>query len=196
MNNLQLWAEISVAISTFLAVLIALFGDVLKAKLFSPKFTISLKNKAGELNKTNGGISTRYYHLVIGNKRTTIANDCIVSLVKIESVGNVGTSCYWEGDVPLTWIYPTVYKTIYKNIGSSEECDLIKITEEKEVFFETLFDPNNFPSIFKERFTLLIGVKVKSVQATSEVIRFKLEWDGLWEPGEAEMQRHFSIIQL
>jgi len=42
------WVSLSAAAATLAAVLVALFGDWIKSRLFSPKLALSLRNTIGE----------------------------------------------------------------------------------------------------------------------------------------------------
>src|SRR5712691_4753665 len=74
------WVSLGAAIATLAAVLVALFGDWIKARLFSPKLVLSLRNATGERTtvtlqwQTEQGLQqrieeARYYHVRVSNQQ-------------------------------------------------------------------------------------------------------------------------------
>jgi hypothetical protein len=83
-SNTQFWADwwvqLAVALATFLAVLVALFGQAFRAKFFPPRLSLVLQSAGGEKTKAllswieNGQAQerledARYYYLCVSNER-------------------------------------------------------------------------------------------------------------------------------
>jgi len=189
------WINLSISISTFLAVIVALFGENIRARLFSPRLSIAVK-KTAEKNRTNKGEEIWYYHLVISNQRKAIANNVIVMLTQIENNWDGGKQSIWTGEVPLSWMFGLVAGNIFRNIGSSQYCDLIAVGKETGAFLEPLITPNNLHFLWKDKMNITLTICVKSDQNTTLERKFMIAWDGLWDQGETEMAKHLVIKAL
>jgi hypothetical protein len=90
-NTFAPWASAS---ATFLAVLVAIFGDAIRAALFKPRLTLSLFSPLGVLTPQDqwdghghkiGSMQTRYYHLELRNARKfSAARDAQVLIMRVE----------------------------------------------------------------------------------------------------------------
>src|SRR5258708_13150762 len=100
-----------IALGTFLAVMVALFGDWIKGRWFRPRLELVLERPRGVPQKTaivspDGSVrhvDARYYHLKVRNrKRWPIATHVQVHLLRIEEprIGG-GHPRQWFGALPL-----------------------------------------------------------------------------------------------
>src|SRR4051812_36416386 len=82
------------AVSTSLAVIIAIFGDWLKQKVFPLKMKIVPENLSGIMGYTGNSVKTVYYHLKVVNRTSNIlAKNCKVIIDEIHKMLPDGT---WE----------------------------------------------------------------------------------------------------
>ncbi|PYT66223.1 MAG: hypothetical protein DMG39_27225 [Acidobacteria bacterium] len=56
--------------------------------------------------------------------------------------------------------------------------------------------PNNLKARWQGKCRFVACVQVRSSQADSKVLRVQVSWDGLWEDGDTEMQRHLVVEEL
>ncbi len=199
-----------IALGTFLAVLVALFGDWAKNKWFKPKLSLRLLSRLGTRQRTavgaperDGGgtriADARYYHLQVSNaKRWPPATHVQVHLLQIEELGpDRSLRVAWCGDLPLIWQHQQIYP-LARTIGADAACDFFCVLEHKWVSLQTVITPIGFD--FAQRRQPFSGV-VFTVQARSLEVdtvprRYRVSWDGQWAEGEVEMSRHFVIEEL
>jgi hypothetical protein len=90
-QDVAVWQAIAstcAAIGTFLAVVVALFGDWLRGIWFRPALKLALRRAAGEATTVGSmSVPARYYHLVVSNDRSRNATHVEVLLVRIEVPG-------------------------------------------------------------------------------------------------------------
>jgi hypothetical protein len=100
------------AAGTLGAVLVALFGKALQAKVFPPRLELTLRSREGELGEGRGTegprtyrIPERGYHLrVSSGRRWSPVHSVRVMLVRIERRSATGTyQKAWEGETPMRW---------------------------------------------------------------------------------------------
>jgi hypothetical protein len=96
------------AVGTIGAVVLALFGEWIRRKLFPPQLKIALLNREGEKISITTGNSqfldeSRYYHLIVSNSRRAFpATDLDVRLIRIGEPAPGGElRTVWTGDVPI-----------------------------------------------------------------------------------------------
>jgi len=193
------------AIATLAAVLVALFGDWIKSRLFSPKLTLSLKNTIGEKTtvtsqwQTDQGLQqrnedARYYHVNVSNQvRWPSANQTQVYLLRVEEPGPDGElQVTWAGDLPVQWTHQSIYP-MARTIGPSAYCDLCSIVKGKGVQLHPLIVPNNFPLQKATATTLVVSLQARGNEGESPISRFQIAWNGNWDDGDTEMSRHLKV---
>jgi hypothetical protein len=202
------WVSVGVAIATLAAALVALFGDWIKSRLFSPKLKLSLRNDVGDRTtvttqwETEQGLQqrnaeARYYHVKVENKtRWPHANRTQVYLVRVEEPGPGGDlQITWSGELPLQWTHQAIHP-VARTIGPSAYCDLCSVVKGQGVQLHPLIVPNNFPVIKRSKVTLFVSLQAKGIEGESPIARFRIAWDGNWEDGETEMKRHLSVKEV
>jgi hypothetical protein len=110
------WVNVAVALATLLAVLVALFRDWIKNKLFKPDLRLELSEPRGELVQSmlppdGRVVNMRLYHLRVRNGKTwPPATEVQVFLLQIEEPGPGGElQILWRGDIPFPWRHQTLY---------------------------------------------------------------------------------------
>ena len=209
----QFWwnwsVNVAVAIATLGAVLVALFGDWIKAHLFSPKLNVSLRNTFGDKTKTRlewfdeNGLrqsrmaDSRYYHLAVSNGvRWPAATQTQVYLQRVEEPGPDGElQTTWAGEIPMEWMHQSIYPAA-RTVGPVAYCDLCSVLEDKWLQLHTIIAPNNLEVLRKTKTTLVVSLQAKSSEAESPIARFKISWDGKWEAGDTEMKRHLVVTDV
>ena len=186
------WISLSIAIATFLAVIVALFGENIRNFWFGPKLSIAL-SETPDLNTTHAGEKVWYYHLVVSNRHKAIANNSVVMVTRVEELWDGGSRLLWHGEVPLSWMFGKESGVFYKNIGAKQYCDIISVGKQNGLSLKIRIHPNNLQSPWKQKMNLSITVYVKSDQYTTDEKKITVNWDGEWDQGEKEMSKHLSI---
>jgi len=196
-DNNGFWEGIS-AIATTCAVLVALFGQAFRDKFFPPKLNLNLLDAAGELTTfTQSSTQVRYYHVRVSNaRRWSPAQQVQVMLLGVaEPAADGSLRPIWTGDVPLSWRHQNIFP-IYRTIGSDGHVDLCSISSDKVLRLHPLIAPNNLPVVRQEASEFAVTIQAKAAEGDSEPLRLRIAWDGTWEAGALEMQRHLSITAL
>ncbi len=193
--NCDFWIDLCTAISTFLAVVVALFGEDIRALWYKTELCISLSNNI-DRNKAGGIEETWYYHLEVSNLKKANANNAVVMLTRIEESWQGGVRPIWNGEIPLSWMYGREFGIIFQTIGPKRYCDIIAVGEKTGAHLESLIRPYNMPGPWNSAINIIVTVQVKSDQYTSAEKKLSIIWDGKWEYGEKEMAQHLSIKEL
>jgi hypothetical protein len=195
------WVNVSVAIATFSAAFVALFGQKLQARFFPPILRLRLLRREGErapiTRQNNQGAveqvdDSRYYHLHVWNERRWSPADQVqVYLRRLDEPGPSGDAqVAWTGDVPLRWRHQE-FVPLLRTIGSAQDCDFCAVLKkERRLSLMPLLFPNNLNAHRQGKCSFVAWVQARSNQADSRVLRIRVSWDGLWEDGATEMQRH------
>lgn len=186
-----------VALGTIGTVIAALFGNILRAKFRPPLLRVKLLTSTGEKHKTNDD-DIRYYHLQVSNenRRWSPATNLDVRLIRLEKPGpDDELQVTWMADVPIRCRHQELYP-LQQEIGSPIDYDLCSVR--KSGFFELhpIILPYNLERQIKGPCHLVLSFQVKSTQSDSDIARFRIDWDGNWHDGDAEMQNHFKIKML
>jgi len=191
------WVSLGVAGGTLLTVAVALFGDLIRRRFFPPILRMQLLRKAGELTKFTSGEPVRYYHLrVVNERRWSPASDVQVFLTRVEEPGPNGElQVTWLGEVPLRWRHQEVVP-LTRSIGPSADTDLCSVAPNDGLRLMPLIVPNSLEARRQRTCKLVTSLQARSIEGDSEVVRVEIAWDGAWEAGEAEMQRHLVVRQL
>jgi len=177
----------------------------LRSWLYPPVLRLDLLSVAGEAVRIdyktiqNGqlferSVNARYYHLHVRNTRNfPAATDVQVLITRIEIPGPSGDpQLAYVGELPLRWRHQEIYP-ILRKIDRATDADLFYVTDELLLRFTPLLVPNNFVAEYRGPSRFWITAVAHGTEAASNVIRIEVAWDGQWDPGEAEMQRHLTI---
>ena len=199
------WVSLSAAAATLAAVLVALFGDWIKSRLFSPKLALRLRNTIGEKTivelqwQTEQGLQKRneegrYYHVRVSNQvRWPSANQTQVYILRVEEPGPDGElQVTWSGELPVQWTHQAIYP-VARTIGPGAYCDLCSVVKNKWVQLHPLIFPNNFPLQWRSAATLVVSLQARGNEGESPISRFQIAWDGKWADGDTEMTRHLVV---
>jgi hypothetical protein len=201
------WAvRLAAAIGTFLAVLVALFGQQFRAKRFPPRLKLKLLEKGGEkttltARSDDGTVrnidDVRYFHLRLWNERRwSTAEGVQVFLTRLDEPGpDNQLRVTWLGNVPLRW-RDQEFVPVLQTIGAAKDCDFCMIGKRSGLSLMPLLLPNNLPAHRPGKCRVVAWLQARSNQADSEIVRIEIAWDGLWVDGDFEMQQHLVIKEL
>src|SRR2546430_1853369 len=80
-----------------------------------------------------------------------------------------------------------------RTIGPETDCDLCSLGKEKVFSLLPLIIPLSLAARREEKFRMVISLQVRSTQADSRIFRIGISWDGNWEDGDIEIQRHLKV---
>jgi hypothetical protein len=202
------WVNLAGALATFLAVLVALFGQGFRAKFFPPELSLTLLNPEGEkthaqLRWQEGGEikegmeDCRYYHLRVSNgRRWSPANQVQVQLLQMEEpAANGELQIVWTGAVPLGWRHQQLYPAA-RTVGSDADVDLCSIVKGNWLDIHPLVVPFNLKVRRLKACTFVMSLQAHASECDSAVLRVKVTWDGQWHDGAQEMKRHLVVEVL
>lgn len=205
-----LWIQIAPwagALATFIAALVALFGDWIRGRWFRPKLELTLEVPLGVAQRVTIGSpdgssreeDARFYGLKVRNKnRWPVATQVQVYLLRIEEPRSDGQLAkIWGVDIPLRWQHQEI-APLARSIGQEAAVDLLHVVAHKWVAMSPLVLPIGFP--MQQRNTafskIVLSVQARSAEADSEVVRVEVSWNGKWAPGEAEMANNLVVKML
>lgn len=206
----EFWIKLAGVIVTFLAVLVALFGEVGRRKFFPPKLDLSFYDPKGEstfvrLNRAGNEVlsepvylGARFYHLLVRNdRRWSPANQVQIVLLGIEIPKADGEFApIWNGDVPFGWKNQEFFPAS-RTVGPDAYIDLCSVREDGTFQIYPAFRPNMLKAEWaNESVRLRLSLQARSTEADSNVLRFEISWDGKWEDGADEMLRHLVVNQV
>lgn len=203
------WVNFGMAVATFGAVFVALFGGWIRAHLFSPKLELQLRSSVGEKTQVTlhwqdekgaaheRSEDARYYHVNVFNKaRWPRATQVQVYLLHLEELGPDGElRITWSGDIPLQWRHQEIHP-LARTIGPAADCDLCSTVKGKWVELNPLIVPNNLTARRREATTMVVSLQARANEAQSAITRFQISWDGKWADGDTEMSSHLVVKQV
>ena len=190
----------AVAVGTLLTVAVALFGEQLKARWFSPVLRLRLLGSAGEktqLKDANGSYldDTRIYYVQVSNARrlSSPAEQVQMLLTRIEEPGPSGDlQTTWFGEIQIRWRNHE-FVPLLRTIGAPADCDFCRVDKKGQLLLMPLILPNNLAVRWTGKCQFVAHLLARSTQVDSDVLRVKVSWDGGWEDGATEMQHHLKI---
>ena len=200
-----------IAAGTIGAVLAALFGERLKAHLFRPRLKLSIPSLEGvatpvsltdPLTQTTRTEKSRYYHVEVRNlarwPTATQVQICVIHLEEKRADGEFEVA--WSGEVPLRWMLHQIHP-LARDVGRPAMCDLCCVVKGKWVELLPMIQPLNFNSRRRKEDSpdsrdFVATLQGRSAEGSSLPIRVRISWDGEWEDGGVEMQRHLKINVL
>lgn len=199
------WVSAAAALATFLAVLVALFGQAFRAKFFPPQLSLHLLSPEGEKAVArltwleDGQIKERmedcrYYHLQVSNsRRWSPANQVQVMLLRVEEPApQGGWKVQWTGAIPLGWRHQQLYSTS-RTIGAPADVDLCSVIKNKWLALHPLITPYNLEVQRRQACVFCLTVQAQGSECDSPAIRVKIAWDGKWHDGAQEMRGHLGV---
>jgi hypothetical protein len=203
-------ATMALALATFFACLVALFGQQFRDKHFPPLLGVELLSSDGE--KTNATIQgpakdqqartllrvpARYYHLRARNSRRRVkATDVQLMLLRVDEPAADGKlQPVWRGAVPLRWRHQSLYPTL-RSIGADADAELFAVLQDNGLQLCVLASPDNLEAQKRGACTMVLHIEGRSNEVTTPIIRIKIAWDGKWADGSQEMRKHCVVEVL
>lgn len=199
------WVQLAVAVGTFAAVFVALFGDWVKSKFFRPNLLLSLVSPKGSLTTATlqspsgetRSEQARYYHVRVANQKNwPTATQLQIYLTRLEEFGPDGEPIIkWSGDIPLRWKFQEIHPLV-RTIGPAADCDLCSVVKGKWIELHPLVVPNNLQAHRAGKADFVVSLQARSNEGESKIHRFRISWDGQWHDGENEMANHLVVKEV
>lgn len=192
-------------IGTLMAVIVALFGEKLRAFLFKPRLVLEMVSPVGDPTpvtiKSDQGTrqeQSRYYHVRVRNQvQWPQTTDVQIFLLRIEEPGPDGLpQVKWSGEVPLAWQHAEIYEA-RRTVGPPAVADLCRVVRGKWLDVPTMIYPSSMDP-YRIRIAgvivnMTVVLQARGSQGESPITPFPITWTGQWADGDAEMARHFII---
>ena len=195
-------ASIFTAIGTVAVAVLAIWGDVIKDKLFGPRLTLSLLHASGNITHRNNGGRVYYYHLKVTNgRRRAPARGVQVVVRGLSKRTPSGAFVQHSLVYPLRldWT-PREPGEVERTVVHDETCDLGFLDEHgaNPAFrLAILLMPNDFQgNVARDecvRFEVVAtGHNVFSLRPKV----FEVSWDGRWTENQEQMKLHLVIREV
>jgi hypothetical protein len=190
--------RLATAFGTLVLAVVAIWGDQIRARLavFGPRLVIEPLGLS-RIVRQNNGKRARYYHLRIRNTRPgrfPPAHETRVFIIRVETEDAAGQpTLAFDERVQLTWAGQEVFTSLSRTIGPEEKANLLWVREDGWFQFETIGTPNHFPPSGIGRARFWVTVQARSNEMDSPSRRFSITWDGKWEDGDREIEKHLVV---
>ncbi len=191
-------------VATFLAIVVALFGDALRARFFPPVLRLALTDDSGEKTTRRTVFESygkqkhldedaRYFHVVVTNEqRWTPVEQVNVVLLGVERRDAGGIfRMVWSGDVPLVWRHQQAPAP--RTIGPPGHADLFSLVKGSGLHLHPVIVPLNLPVQTNDAVHLILHLQARSTAVDSNFLAVDIEWDGQWADSRAELSDHLKI---
>ncbi|MCF8146251.1 MAG: hypothetical protein K9N21_20275 [Deltaproteobacteria bacterium] len=184
------------ALATFLAVMVALFGEKIRQLWSSPKLQVRLFEPS--VTPNNAGVKGWYYLLQVSNQsRSNPAANVRVLLSKIERKAPDG---FWveepfSGPVQVMWRWPQ-FMAQYQTIGPPQIATFACVHQnEKEISLRSYWFPNNMRRSILPGEAVRLSFVAASDVSESDVRSVDISWDGKWTEDREEMKKNLRIVE-
>src|SRR6476620_9998004 len=177
---------------TWLIACLALFGDRIKTRFVS--LQVRLDGFSGTLAKHQNGQRARYYFArVINRRRVPSAHEVLLVYTRIERSGPSGPEILFDEITPAAWQRQELEPLITRTIGRDALAVLFYVQQDGIIGLTPMVAPGGglaaqFPQPQRGPCTLWITVRATSIEADSESIRLRIDWNGQWHDGKAEVE--------
>lgn len=199
--------QLFIAIITFTAVLVALFGENIKTFIFPIKIKLELYNSTGELTNlisTNGQIFDQgyFYHLKVVNKsRQHHIQNCSVILKRITRIDNGQI-------IEIPWTVPRFFQFAPSELYKMKiDCDFTKdividfgrVCKKYDNYFipSLLSIPTNARITVEKNETVRYYLEVIAKNFISnKVYVYEVFWNGEWSDDPEIMKNNLTIKEI
>jgi hypothetical protein len=186
-------------LATALALLLAIYGDRLKAWRTGPKLRLVLKNPKGAVLLCSNTKRRHYYTLSVVNDRPgAIANNCCVRLTHLWRSTPDGRFVPVPIAYPLVLSWPPSEVTPWAvSVGREELVDFGFLEESSSFQATARVYPNNFDGLVRAGEAVRYGLEIISDQFASKQPQvFEVCWDGEWIADPDRMAGHLRIREV
>lgn len=200
-----------IAAGTIGAVLVALFGERIRARWFPPQLELSMPKPEGVRTPVRltwrdaEGVDHaevkdgRYYHVEVSNRargaKATQVQICVIRVEEPRADGQFEIA--WTGELPLQWMLQEI-QPLTRVVGRTAVADLCSVVKDKWVELRPMIGVANFNARRRKEHPpaqrdFIVTLEARSAEGSSPPLRLRITWDGEWEDGDFEMRRHLVI---
>ena len=194
---METWVAILIgAVGTWFIAFFAI-ADRLKSWWIKPQLRVEPGGVSSSVVK-HGIVNVRYYFVRVTNPtRIPPAHEAQLVLTRIEKSGASGPETKFDEIMPLGWVRQELYRSLTRTIGSYWDASLFFVQSDGILIFTPARSGElawpHFPGEHKGPTTLWVTLHARSIEADSPSVRLKIEWDGRWYEGKAEMERGCKV---
>lgn len=200
MIDWNLVIQLITSIGTITVVIIAIWGDWLKAKLTPPKLKIVTLNTRGELTKFGNGRRVYFYHFKVINSRPwTIAKNCKVLLKGIYKELPSGQFQNLPLNTNPSFIWtPAEITPQTINLSKEQAFDFGFLAENASEFSPVLnIVPNNFQGFVRAGQKVRFALQPSADNLLTEKYQvFEVAWNGNWSDSLENMMQNITIREI
>lgn len=206
--------QLLMVFGTFLAVVVALFGQRLWEFIDRPILKILFKEEAPACHKTGlgGKVPVYYFRFIVKNTGNKQAEDCEAYLEKIKKLNDSGIYEEYKNFTPVNLKWSGVREPIQRTIYPDKEtyCDLGKVVEQPQMYESRYVNAtdsdqklNKFifelPEVYYSQWDCLlpgkytITISIYSRNAKKVTRDFEIFWSGNWKSEDSEMFKELVI---
>jgi hypothetical protein len=206
--------QLLMVFGTFLAVLVALFGQRLWEFWDKPVLKILFKQESPSCHKTSlgGRVPVYYFRFIVKNTGNKQAEDCEAYLEKIKKLNDLGKCEEYTNFTPVNLKWSGFREPIQRTIYPDKEtfCDLGKIVEQPQLYESKYVNAttqeqklNKFifelPEVYYSQWDCLLPgkyittISIYSRNAKVVTRDFEITWSGNWKSNDTEMFKELVI---
>ncbi len=178
------WAEVFTAVGTVGAVIVALFADVIKARIAHARLDMRLKpgnvhvdvaKDGSQDNPERRTVASRWFHLRVENrKRLFPAKAVSVFVLQIEQRRDGLWHSIWAGEASLFWRYSN---DVFRDMGEAD-CDLLYFIQGGPLKLRKA--PWTGIDTFEPPVDLRLTLRAQAADARSRPVYVVVKWNGEW----------------
>ena len=190
-----IYVKFGLVLCTILLAVIAIWGKAIRAKYYGPLLNIELSDSKGNQSIFGDGIMSRYYHIVVRNKRrlSPAHNVRVVirGILRLSSDGTMEPTIF-PGPMQLAWQFQA-FKPQFQTIGAKSFCDLGYIRKGEDFTLSILYGSISFDKTLSAGKQMTVTIVALSDEVESEELRLEVAWDGKWDDDSNIMCKHLVI---
>jgi hypothetical protein len=206
------------ALATFSAVVVALFGERIRATLFRPRLELSLLSTEGErttaqfnvpiydgipypefeaAQRAHFGVACRFFHIRVQNVvRWPAAKDVRLFLTRIDDLDQEGSRTRtWQVDLPMSAKNEDLFPA-RKIVGPPLDFEVISVDCEGWMHLHTLFNNFQTPQHLRAPVRRRLFFEARCDEQVSRPIGLEVQWDGKWFEDWNELKQHLLVKQV
>jgi hypothetical protein len=193
------WIAILIgAAGTWIIALIAVGGPILRL-ILAPRLQIERNGFSGTTATHNNGQKARYYFVWVKNRwrRVSAAHEVQLVLTRIEKSGAAGPEIIFDEIMPLPWQRQEYERLLTRTVGSPAVAGIFYVQGDGVFSFTPATAAGgvaaHFPQPHQGASTWWITLRALSIEADSPSQRLKIDWNGQWPDGKAEIERACTV---
>lgn len=184
------------AAGTWFVAAMAIWGEWIRSYFFRPNLRVERIGLSSQIVRQNNGMDARYYHVRVSNvrpRRFPAAREVQLLITLVEKPDANGDPYVEFGEtLPLWWVRQEILP-LFRTVGPDADASLLFVRQDGTLQFTPIVSPNHFPCAQIAPVDYWVTLQAKSIEIDSLPLRLKIRWDGVWDAGEKEIQRHLSV---